>query len=91
MIAINHVVTPTQANQLPYPPKISPPPPFSALDMAQTGEGAYFRICATRLEYNISPPLADSLTRLTSFSPPIYNTRIAIYRVYSRFEPRTHQ
>ena len=38
-------------------PKISPPP-FSAVDMAQTGEGAYFRICATRLEYK--PPPADS-------------------------------
>ena len=43
-------------------PKISPPPPpnhhhhpFSALDMAQTVEGAYFRICAICLEY-ISPP-----------------------------------
>ena len=33
-------------------------PPFSAEDMAQTGEGAYFRICATRLEYK--PPPADS-------------------------------
>ena len=61
-------------------PKISPPPRlFSAVDLAQTGEGADFRICAMHLEYK--PPLADSLT----------NTRLDIYGAYSRFEPRTQQ
>ena len=45
---------------VPYPPKNKPPLPFSAVDMAQTREGAYFRICAMHLEY-ISPHLADSL------------------------------
>ena len=35
-------------------------PPFSAVDMPQTEEGAYFRICAMRLEYKL--PLADSHT-----------------------------
>ena len=40
---------------IPYPPKNKPsPPPFSASDVAQTGEGAYFQICAMRLEYK--PP-----------------------------------
>ena len=34
-------------------PKISPPP-FSIVDMAQTGAGAYFRICEILLEYK--PP-----------------------------------
>jgi ankyrin repeat protein len=38
-------------------PRISPPPPFSAVDMAQSGEGACIRICATHLEYK--PPPAD--------------------------------
>ena len=33
-------------------PKISPS--FSAVDLAQTGEGVYFRICAMRFEYK--PP-----------------------------------
>ena len=32
-------------------------PPFSAVDMAQTGEGAYFRVRATRLEYK--PPISS--------------------------------
>jgi hypothetical protein len=39
-------------------PKISPP--FSAVDMSQTGEGAYIRICATHLEYK--PPPADGFS-----------------------------
>ena len=43
-----------------YPSENKPPPLFSAVDMAQTGEGAYFRICAKRLDYK--PPLADSVT-----------------------------
>ena len=33
-----------------YHPENKPPPPFSAVDMAQTGEGAYFQQCAMHLE-----------------------------------------
>ena len=45
---------------VPYSPENKPPPPFSAVDMAQTREGAYFQIHAMRLKYK--PPLADSHT-----------------------------
>ena len=55
--------------------------------MAQTGEGAYFWICAKRLEYK--PP--SSRYRYLLVFIHQYNTRLAIYGAYFRFEPRTQQ
>ena len=39
---------------LPYPPKKTPPP-FSTVDIAYAGKGAYFQVCAMCLEYK--PPI----------------------------------
>ena len=46
--------------QILYPPENKPPPPFSAVHLAQTGRGHYFQICAIGLERK-PPPLAGSL------------------------------
>ena len=58
MIVIMH-------NTVPYRKCAPPPhPTSSAVDMAQTGEGAYFQKCAKCLKYNPPPhtALAGNLT-----------------------------
>ena len=62
-----------------YPPKNKPPPPFSAVDMAHIGEGAYFRMCAKPLKYK--PP--SSRWRYLLGLLHLYNTYLAIYMVYT--------
>ena len=60
---------------IPYPPENKPPPPFSAVDMAQTGGGASFRICAMRLEYNT---LLDIYGVYSPFEPRTQQQELAL-------------
>ena len=46
----------------------------TAVNMAQTGEGAYFRIRATRLKYNTSPLQQMALPTISSLRSSSHRT-----------------